>query len=644
MKPPILLDTGDVFTDQLISDIEVYLSTLDDVQRVTYRNENAAAISVHPSKKIIIVSGPGTGKSTLFFQRVKHWLDNDVSANVLVTSFVRKLVLDLQKDVKTEFDEARQRRVTVATLHRLARSIVEENKGTKQYPFKNYFRIIIDSWEEVVWDDILAINPSINKKEFAWQEFKDQLHNNQFETSEEWKKLKEDYFKLTAYYNASGFADLIIRASLALFENPGLIKNNYFIIDEYQDFNQADENFIRELINNCSGLLIVGDDDQVLYEKLRCGKSELIIQNYHDTKLVKAMLPFCGRSTKYITLAATHFITKKLKPSPIKKVYLPLETKNQAEKVKFIGCPNSGSAVDYISKFISDHKDEIEERQNKLEEGEAKNPFLLVLSPSAKIGFYPKTDKIKLFNLIKAYDKTKYSEDFYKILDYYSFSKYQKNNFVFRKLMFYENIKPSKVTNLIQTGLAQNIDFYDMNDEELMKIVAKATEIEKTLNQKLDISKTVSELSKTVTLNVPIVIEDFTRKFPNGINLNQLKDEETNEFEGQNMSAIELMSISGSKGLSADHVIVIGFDDVNMSYVSENSFYVAMTRPRKSLHLICSIGSGGSTKHHNYLNNLDDNHLDFIIHTKTMGSKQSSRSEIIRYFSTINSHKTSKKK
>ena len=68
-------------------------------------------------------------------------------------------------------------------------------------------------------------------------------------------------------YNAVGFADLILRAASALTENPELCESNYFIIDEYQDFNLSEQYLIERLVGDALGLFIVGDDEQVLYKR-----------------------------------------------------------------------------------------------------------------------------------------------------------------------------------------------------------------------------------------------------------------------------------------------------------------------------------------------------------------------------------------
>src|SRR5437667_6046489 len=82
------------------------------------------------------------------------------------------------------------------------------------------------------------------------------------------------------------------------------------------------------------------------------------------------------------------------------------------------------------------------------------------------------------------------------------------------------------------------------------------------------------------------------------------------------MSAVELMTIVGAKGLSADYVIVIGFDDVNMSWLTRNAFYVALTRTRESLHLITALKSGGCKGAHRFLRELPERHIEFHQHTK----------------------------
>ncbi len=120
--------------------------------------------------------------------------------------------------------------------------------------------------------------------------------------------------------------------------------------------------------------------------------------------------------------------------------------------------------------------------------------------------------------------------------------------------------------------------------------------------------------------------EDIEQKAVNQDEVAELEHEkeeqaELDEIEVKQMGAVELMTIVGSKGLSADHVIIIGFDNVNMNWVTKNAFYVAMTRARKSLHIMTALKSGGAGQAHSFLDQLSDEHTEFISYKKSDRSK-----------------------
>ncbi len=94
------------------------------------------------------------------------------------------------------------------------------------------------------------------------------------------------------------------------------------------------------------------------------------------------------------------------------------------------------------------------------------------------------------------------------------------------------------------------------------------------------------------------------------------EEAELEEIQVKQLSAVELMTIVGAKGLSADHVIIIGFDNVNMNWVTRNAFFVAKTRARKSLHIITALKAGGAAGPHSFLEHLPDAHLEFSRYTK----------------------------
>lgn len=623
---------GTPFESTELQTLRGELDALDDDGRTEYRNQNASAIAQHDGAvKFLIVSGPGTGKSHLFLNRINYWYKQDAQAKVFVTSFVRKLVADLQNDIDgdTQLTDEQKNNITASTLHKFARSIVEQNHGTTEWRFQPHFRIIGQFWKDVVWGDVLAFYLALDRAVYTWKKFEEQLHNADFDESADWQGLKEMYFKLCQFYNVAGFADLILRAKDALAENVDLNESNYFIIDEYQDFNSAEDALINQLVNEPKSLLIVGDDEQALYEKLKSGKPTLIRGFYRNNDYANGMLPFCGRSSFHITKSAGHFIQQNREAECIEKIYLPIKTSDDKPKVQVIACATSPTAVDYIEKFVADNKTTIDERKTKLAEEEEKDAFLLILTPAKEVNFYGES-KEKIASIAAEYqaENRYFSEDYYKILSYYSLANNPQNNFTFRKVLYYENIAENKVHELIESAMRNNQNFCDLESEETKNAIQKCNEIKVILESN---GQTTEQKMESIARHIAIenqnrLKEDIERKSINQEEVTEIEHQEEEEaeleeIEVRKMGAVELMTIVGSKGLSADHVIIIGFDNVNMRWITKNAFYVAMTRARKSLHILTALKSGDARQAHDFLEQLPDEHAKYYSYKKSNHTK-----------------------
>ena len=338
MARHLINEDGKPFADRELDALGKELDALEPADRRNFRDVNARAVARHPAIRMLIVAGPGTGKSTLFKERILFWLEQDASAKILALSFVRKLVADLAADVQndTTLADEQKRQVDIFTLHKYARSVVEQNHGTKKWKFAPHFRVIGKDWKIIVWDDVLLVEGQRDRAKYSWKQFEKQLHDDEFDESAEWQALKNCYFTLCKFYNAAGFADLILRAKDALVENPALNEHRFFIFDEYQDFNSAEDNLLERITYTAEATLIVGDDDQVLYETLKSGKASLIRAIYRATDSVNAMLPFCGRCDFHIARAASHFIKQSQDADCIKKIYLPLSDAQGCKKVQVV--------------------------------------------------------------------------------------------------------------------------------------------------------------------------------------------------------------------------------------------------------------------------------------------------------------------
>lgn len=382
----LINDDGEAF-DGEIDSIEPLLSALNSGERVTYRNETAAAIAAHDGSRMLIVAGPGTGKSYLFLRRIEHWLSQHDSLSIGVSSFVRKLVKDLESEVAANIHQGDQSRVAVSTLHAFARGVVERSKGTSAQQFRPHIKIIPPAWMSTVWTDVLAFHHELGNGHTA-AAFQRQLYEDELLPDDGWPDLFATFTRLRLLYNAVGFADMITLAREAIEERPEVGQHGLWIIDEFQDFNKAEERLIQAMTDEADGVLIAGDDDQALYQTLKASHPEIICSYYGDQRFAKAMLPYCSRCSYFVCKVASAFIARHREDGAIRKIYLPLKEDAAAIKVQVVGTVAPTSAVDYVEKFIERYQDDLNAHKAEMEAGEETDPFLLILTPIRDMRFY----------------------------------------------------------------------------------------------------------------------------------------------------------------------------------------------------------------------------------------------------------------
>ncbi len=618
-------DDGSTFADE-VSTLRVQFDRLNDTARSEFRDANANALARHSAERLLIVAGPGAGKSLIFRTRIKFWLERDRESAIYVSSFVRKLVRDLEKEIATDdqlSDEDRAR-VTVSTLHRLARSLVEVAHGTSALPLQHHVQVIAGEWPGVVWSDVLRFHPDLRARDYLYEAFEHQLHTEEFDESESWGRVRATYWDLVRFYNAVGFADMIWLAREAVDERPQLSTHLRWIIDEYQDFNAAENHLIRSLTGSVRGVLIAGDDDQALYQELKASLPSILISYYDGSEFANGMLPYCSRCSYYVCLAASAFIASHRADGAIEKIFLPVHVDEQAPKVQIVATFQPTSAVDYIAKFVQDHRSELDEHRAAMEAGDEVDPFLLVLTPEKSAKFYRGRyhADAKLRDLLAEFSvvSTGRSADYWRVAAYCQATWYPHDNFAVRKVLHYEYVPTDHVHDLIVRAMAEDRPLGDLlDDTPLAGAMTRARSVgdvlrDETLDAQghsaavatlltgLDVGKLTSDLEAA-----PIdLFTDFAEN----------QAEELIETAGE-VAPVEMMTMFRAKGLSAKHVIIIGCDDRNLARTQPLTFYVALSRARRSLHLIVSMQAGGSQAAHPYLLSLPSSCCEYIEYKKT---------------------------
>jgi len=175
----------------------------------------------------------------------------------------------------------------VRTLHSYARSVLKR-RGVKVYP----------GLSEVIRSDALAILGQ--DVDFA----------RVFQRREDDNPLIEFYSKRKRYYDDHyGFCSIVYAAVRKFEENPDSIPTyDLVLVDEFQDFNKLEVSLI-DLLASKSPVLIAGDDDQALYE-FKHASAEFLRSRFDASsdEYESFTLPYCSRCPEVVIDAANDLI------------------------------------------------------------------------------------------------------------------------------------------------------------------------------------------------------------------------------------------------------------------------------------------------------------------------------------------------
>jgi len=211
-----------------------------------------------------------------------------------------------------------------------------------------------------------------------------------------------------------------------------------------------------------------------------------------------------------------------------------------------------------------------------------------------------------------------HSEDYRKVQTFCSVAWYPKDSFALRQVLDHADVPIDTVHGYLVAALDQERSLAEVLDPPHSNLINLATRVAEAVTAEADDAAT-----RATSMAALIAIDDVARLAaeleadPIGYfgNLADDEAEEVIETAGA-VAAVELMTIFKSKGLSAQHVIVIGCDDVNLKRTASLTFFVALTRARHSLHLITSLQSSGSHSPHEYLSGIPEDCCDFVAYTK----------------------------
>jgi DNA helicase-2/ATP-dependent DNA helicase PcrA len=320
---------------------------------VTVQQQGEAMVVQHAAahdgrKRVRLVAGPGTGKSSTIEERIAWLLKNDVGAEeIWAVSFTRASARDLKERVHAYC--ARQGRdgadqVRISTIHSLALRTLRKAGLLAYYPVDP---LVLDNWElENIFDAEFGKSAGIGKK--RREEIR--LDHEAFWSTGQWgppnyipptvpvtqeeRQAFESFHRPRTQAYACVLPGELVRQCVEHI-NSGtldpvvLLGLRHLIVDEFQDLNPLDLEFINALASRGVVLFVAGDDDQSIYSFRPASPAG--IQNF--VKLNPACgqhtLTNCFRCTPAVLHAAQTLIGANAGPNRIPKRLVSLYTASE---------------------------------------------------------------------------------------------------------------------------------------------------------------------------------------------------------------------------------------------------------------------------------------------------------------------------
>lgn len=288
-------------------------------------NTNQRKASLHLKKPMLVLAGPGSGKTTVVVYRIKTLIEKYKihPSEILVITFTKSAAVEMENRYKSI--KMNGMGVTFGTFHSLFYRIIRQAYG---YTMDNILG------EDIKWNVIRSIvrelELEINDEDEYIKDFISQMsimrndlidirdYNPDGFSKEELIKIYSKYDEFKARENKIDFDDMLTEC-YALFKNDSSVlkkwqdKYKFILIDEFQDINRVQYECIKLLALPENNIFAVGDDDQSIY-KFRGAKPEILMEFANEYKdCEKIVLDVNYRSTESIIKLSAKVISNNVK-------------------------------------------------------------------------------------------------------------------------------------------------------------------------------------------------------------------------------------------------------------------------------------------------------------------------------------------
>lgn len=279
---------------------------------------------------VMILAGAGSGKTRVLTRRLA-WLIAECNISpeeILAVTFTNKSAREMRERVAQliHMDLETSRRLWVGTFHGMGARILRQNAD--KIGFTSNFlildasdqeRMIRKQTEELEFSDVYWTPKRLANTFSRWKD----AGLGPEEITEEHLRNPRDRMRISQLFtmyqeglrktNCMDFGDLLVNCLKLWHNHPETLDRyrmrfRHILVDEYQDTNRVQYDWMRALASHHGNLCVVGDDDQSIYS-WRGARLDNILnfeKDFPNTQVIRLEQNY--RSTGNILKAASHLI------------------------------------------------------------------------------------------------------------------------------------------------------------------------------------------------------------------------------------------------------------------------------------------------------------------------------------------------
>ena len=602
-----------------------YLDLLNNEQKKAVESTNGS---------LLVLAGAGSGKTRVLTFRILHILYNKLAtpSQILAVTFTNKAASEMKtriaKLINLPID-----RMWIGTFHSLALRILRQHYevvGLK----KNF--LIIDTDDQLKLVKNICVAEKIDTKEVSAKyylnvidSFKNKGINHESLKENKYRKNDYELRKIYKIYqsellrlNLVDFGDIILHCIKIFIKNTEILIKyqnlfKFIHVDEYQDINPIQQNWIKLLYQGNKNICCVGDDDQSIYSWRGADVSNLLgfEKNFSQSNIIRLEQNY--RSTKNILKCASTLISKN-KGRYGKELWSKNE---QGEKITINGFWETREEAIYVSDKIEN----LIKNKKKLSE----------ISILFRVAAHTRSFEERLINLglpykiiggLRFYERKEIKD----IIAYLRLVNNLSDDLAFERIVNIpkRGIGKSTLSKISSHARINNSSMFESTKQIIFKTNSKAkNELYKFIDnvtkwQKIKKNFDHLELTKAIIEDSGYLeyLKNEEKNSSNPENLSRIDNinefiESLKEFENldgflehvslvmENISntssdTITLMTMHAAKGLEFDYIFLAGWEEGvfpsqrsieeygNKGLEEERRLaYVALTRARKKIHI-----------------------------------------------------------